>query len=36
MTKGRRTSNLLRNVERQMNEEHDKQDRILRAAGRRR
>lgn len=32
MPKGRRTSNLLRNVERQMNEEHDKQDRILRAA----
>lgn len=36
MPKGRGMANLLRNVERQMNEEHDKQDRILRAAGRRR
>ena len=32
MPKGRGMANLLRNVERQMNEEHDKQDRILRAA----
>ena len=32
MPKGRGMANLLRNVEQQMNEEHDKQDRILRAA----
>lgn len=32
MPKGRGMANLLRDVERQMNEEHDKQDRILRAA----
>lgn len=32
MPKGIGMTNLLRNVERKMNEEHDKQDRILRAA----
>ena len=32
MRKGKRHGSLLRNVERQMNEEHDRQDRILRSA----